>query len=251
MIGEIFVKKIDEFEIVAKEEKGIGKINIFVDKKLVDSKFIDCERIVYIDYSIKNNLIIGSGYEWGEVFSIPIKNNRFAQDISIIKESDASGKKSRSHSIVFDRNEKYAYSANIGLDTIYIYEVCDDELNAIGCYKLPDESGPRHIAFNKQLDIMYVISENSNEMFVFNQDISTGNLTLIEKQSVLPDNFSEVSYAQTLIVQEDNKCLLANNRGANTVAVFEILSDGRINKVADLDCKLFDFYKAEENVYGL
>lgn len=251
MIGEIFVKKTEELEIVAKEEEDIGRINIFLDKKLIDFKLIDCKRIVYLDYSRKNDLLIGSGYDAGEVFSISINNNRLADDISIIKEIDDSDKKSRSHSIVFDKNEKYAYSANIGLDKIYIYQVCGNKLIAIGSYQLPDGSGPRHITFNKKLDVMYVISENSNEIFALSQNPATGKLTLLEKKSILPKGFEGISYGQTLIVQDNNEFLLANNRGAKTVAVFKILHDGRIEKIVDLDCELFSFYKTEENIYGL
>lgn len=251
MLDEIFLKKVNDIEVVAKEEKYSGTLHIFSKSKLLEKKYINVNWIVYLEYCKKNNLLIGSGYGDGEIFSISLCNNKFSNNINIYKEIDNTDKKSRSHSIVLDRGENYAYSANIGLDKIFIYKVEKDKLDQIGKFSLPDGTGPRHITFNKKLDIMYVISENSNEIFVFNHNPITGEIILLEQKSTLPIDFCGISYGQTLIIQNDNKFLLANNRGADTVAIFEILSDGKVNKVADLDCKLFDFYRAEENIYGL
>ena len=251
MLGEIFVEKINDIEFVVKEEKNLGVLNIFCDGKLLDTKNIDVKWIVYLSYSEKNSILLGSGYGNGEVFSVGISNNKFTDKVSVFSERDnARRKDSMSHSIVLDVNENYAYSANLGLDKIYIYKVSKDGLQQIGSYDLPEGTGPRHIAFGKN-NMMYVVSENSNEMFVFKQDVFSGELELVEHKSILPDDFSGVSYGGTLIVQQDNRFLLTNNRGANTIAVFKIYDDGKINKVADLDYKLFDFYKAKENVYGL
>ena len=251
MLNEIFVEKVDNIEFVVKEEKNFGKLNIFINNKLIETYETSVNRIVYLDYSEKNNLLIGSGYENGEVFSAYVENKKKLDSIAILKERDNTDRKSRSHSIIFDRNEKYAYSANIGLDKIYIYEVSEKKLKQISSYSLPENTGPRHMCFNRELDILYVVTENSNEIYAFKQDIFSGELLFLEVKSILNDDFIGESYAQTLTIQKDNRFLLANTRGANTVAVFKILQDGLLDRIIDLDCELFEFYKAKENVYGL
>lgn len=251
MIGDIFVEKFEKLNFITKEEKKSGILYIYDEKnKIQDMKDIGVDRIVYLSYSPKNKILLGAGYGNGEVFSIDIVENSFGDDVKILKERSYN-KNSMTHSIVLDRFENYAYSANLGLDEVWIYKIGNKGLKNTGKYVLQEGIGPRHMTFNNKCGIMYIVCENSNEVIAFKQDPNTGDIEMTDRESSLPEGFMGKSFGGTLTISNDNDYLLATNRGADTVAVFNIREAGKIVKIADLDLGLFNFHLQKENVYGI
>ena len=245
MLGEIFVARYKEFEFVIKEDENSATLYSFKNGKRIDSKKLDVNWIVYLTYSEKYNLLLGASYGEGKVFSVKVENGYFVGDVLVFDEGG------RSHSIILDRNEKFAYSANLGNDKIVGYKVESYGLKPCTVCNLPENTGPRHMMFNRGNNILYCVSEFSNRVFVLEQDDFTGELKLIQSETILPDGFVGESYGGTLTIQEGNKYLYLTNRGANTIALFEIIEKGFIKKIADIDMKLMNFYKGEENIYGV
>ena len=58
MLNDIFVKKVNDIEFVAKEEKDFGKLNVFINKRITKAEDIGVKRIVYLDYSEKRRQIM-------------------------------------------------------------------------------------------------------------------------------------------------------------------------------------------------
>jgi len=250
MLNDVFVCRYDGYEFVIKEEENDGILYSFKAGKEYDRIKLNVNWIVYLTYCKKYDLLLGASYGEGKVFSVKIKDGKFYKGAIVCDEID-NGRESRSHSIILDRNEEFAYSANLGLDKIFCYKVQENGLKLVDVCSLPKDSGPRHMMFNKEKNILYCISEISNDVFVLEQNISTGALKIIESHSILPESFSGESYGGTLTIQKDNKYLYLTNRGANTIALFEILKSGKLNKVADIGMELMNFYRVEENVYGI
>jgi len=245
MLGEISVVRHDGFEFVVKEEEQAALLYSFKDGLQIDCKALPVNWIVYLSYCKKYDLLLGASYGEGKVFAIKVKNGCFTENICVLDEGG------RSHAIILDKDEKFAYSANLGKDKIVCYEVDDSGLSVKSSCVLAQKTGPRHMIFNKMCNVMYCVSEFSNEVFVLQQEKSTGVLSILQVISVLPEGYLGESYGGTLIIQEDNRYLYVTNRGANTIALCEISENGLLKKIADLDMRLMDFYKSEKNVYGV
>ncbi|MGV8983785.1 lactonase family protein [Clostridium sp.] len=201
---------------------------------LIDTKLIKGGLLCYITYLPKNGVLVGACYESGEVFSIRVSGNGFGEIVSFIKQGGDKAKVTRAHCVVSNKSESILYSANIALDMIFSYKIEQGKLLEKSCLVLPKGEGPRHILLSHNEEIVYVISEYSNKIFIINCD--NGKMTLIDSISTLPKNFCEESYCSTLCMTVDGKYIYAANRGANTIAVFSVFENGKLNKIGDCSC---------------
>jgi len=93
---------------------------------------------------------------------------------------------------------------------------------------LEPEAGPRHMTFHNTLNKAYVINELNNTITILNYDASTGVLEALNSVTTLPDNFTGESYTADIHITDDGKFLYGTNRGHNSIAMFEIASDGSL-----------------------
>jgi len=201
---------------------------------LIDTKLIEGGLLCYIKYLPGNRVLVGACYESGEIFTIRVDENGFGEMVSFIKQGGKKAKVTRAHCVVPNKLETMLYSANITLDMIYSYKIKQGKLFENDYLQLPKGEGPRHVLLSQNEQTMYVISEYSNKIFIINND--NGKMTLIDSVSTLPENFHEESYCSTLCMTADGKYIYAANRGANTIAVFNVFKDGAINKIGDCPC---------------
>ncbi len=127
------------------------------------------------------------------------------------------------HSILLDRLEEFALSADLGSDQIYHYR-----FNAYNgsllrtsitkAAKLGD--GPRHIIFNYNQRYVYVMNELKSEITVFNYFPIMEPIQII---SSLPENYTLPNTGAELLLHPiTEKYLYASNRGHNSIAVFSV-----------------------------
>ncbi len=90
-------------------------------------------------------------------------------------------------------------------------------------------SGPRHLAFGKNGQFVYVISELSNTVSVFQG--GRGAPGAIQTVSTLPTDYTGHSYGAEIAVSPDGKTLLASNRGYDSIARFAIRRDGTLKRL--------------------
>ena len=200
----------------------------------VDTKLIKGGSLCHITYLPKNGVLVGACYGSGEIFTIRVGENGFGDLVSFIVQGDKNEKVTRAHCAVPNKSETMLYSANIALDRIYSYKILQGKLVENNYLQLPKGVGPRHILLSHNEEIIYVISEYSNDIFIINN--YNGKMTLIDNANTLPDNFCGESYCSTLCMTRDGKFIYAANRGANTIAVFNVFNDGKINKIGDCSC---------------
>jgi 6-phosphogluconolactonase len=86
---------------------------------------------------------------------------------------------------------------------------------------LAPATGPRHIAFSKSGDFMYVLGELDSTVTVF---VNDGKETFrsIQKISGLPAGFSGKNDAAEIAIHPRGKFLYTSNRGDDSIAVFTI-----------------------------
>ncbi len=128
------------------------------------------------------------------------------------------------------------WAVDLGLDKICRYTLDRQAgrlLHTGGDLLLPSGSGPRHFAVSPvRREFMYVLGELSNCVYVIDTTESCWPLQCL---SLLPGDFSGSNKAAAIKISPDGRLLYASNRGHNSVAVFTIRSDGRLEPVCHRD----------------
>ena len=130
------------------------------------------------------------------------------------------------HMIMTDPAGKYALSADLGTDRIFIWKLD----TATGKLTPNDQAfaqaiggaGPRHFAFHPNGRWLYSINEEDSTLTFFHYDPSTGALRPRRTLSTLPDAYTGTNYTSGVIVTPDGKHIYGLNRLHDTVAIFSI-----------------------------
>jgi 6-phosphogluconolactonase len=157
------------------------------------------------------------------------------------------------HSIVFDPAQKFALSADLGMDRVWIYRFVDGRLAAnlplsaqaaktcgepgwvepgtVGAggsqpvmpgQNLKPGAGPRHIAFHPNGRFCYVSNELDSTVTAFTWDGEHGALQPLQYLTTLPADFSGTSYPAHIALTPDGRWLYVSNRGHNSLAIFGV-----------------------------
>ena len=97
-------------------------------------------------------------------------------------------------------------------------------------------SGPRHMAMHPTLDICYVSNELFNTVCVARLDasdpgVSKPRLVPIQYESTL-ENRDQISYVSEIRLSPDARFLYVSNRGDNSLAIFKLLTDGKLERIS-------------------
>lgn len=97
-------------------------------------------------------------------------------------------------------------------------------------------SGPRHMAMHPSLDVCYISNELFNTVCVAKLD---GSDPTQSKQRLVPiqyvstlENRDQVSYVSEIKLSPDARFLYVSNRGDNSLAIFKVLDDGQLERIA-------------------
>jgi 6-phosphogluconolactonase len=155
----------------------------------------------------------------------------------------SSGRRSgpHAHCAVFNESGsdgEYAYVVDLGLDRVFSYKL-DPQTGGLTptdppFVKLPDGSGPRHIAFNKTAGKAYVCGERNSTLITLRRFGSGGLLERYDGTNGQPKRSDEVlptipqpvrNSTAEVLVHPDNGHVLVSNRGDNSLAVFNVNAD--------------------------
>lgn len=134
------------------------------------------------------------------------------------------------HWIEASAGNRYAYVSDLGLDKVLIYkfDAASGKLTNPGSNQqdafsatLPPGSGPRHVAFSRNGNFMYVLSEVQSAVTVFAND-AREKYRAVQTISALPKDFSGRNDAAEIAIHANGKFLYSSNRGHETIALFKI-----------------------------
>lgn len=115
----------------------------------------------------------------------------------------------------------YLYVVCLGTDRIRIYDP-ENHFSFVKDIMLPKGSGPRQAVVDQQHRMMYILSELSNEVFVY----SIGAHHTFRCQqitSVLPKGCKEDCASAAIRISPNGNYLYTSTRGANVITCFEII----------------------------
>ena len=134
------------------------------------------------------------------------------------------------HWIETSAGNRYAYVSDLGLDKILIYKFDSARGKLVSpdakqpdafSAPLPPGAGPRHVAFSREGEFMYVLGEVQSSVTVFAND-AREKYRAIQTISALPKGFSGRNDAAEIVMHPNGKFLYTSNRGHESIALFHI-----------------------------
>ena len=176
--------------------------------------------------------LLAANYEAGSVAVFPIlPEGRLGSATSIIQHSGHGADAERQqgphpHWIGLSANNKFAVTADLGLDKLFVYRF-DPSTGSLAKdnatpFSLPPRSGPRHLTFDSSGKFGYVINEMSSTLTVFSFDQERGNLREIQTISTLPGDFAGKNDTAEIALHPNGKFLYGSNRGHDSIAVYAV-----------------------------
>lgn len=223
-----------------------GNDGMIVCYRSLNNSFIKTDTIrlkniilCHIYYSKRNKTVYVSSYKTGHIVTVLVENYKFIKVLNNFVVGEAENKISRTHCSITDLEQNRLFAVNISLDRVYCYDIDKGFLKQNTKFpylQLNSKEGPRHIRFNKNLNIAYIITEYSNKILVVEYNKSIGGLNIIQEINTLPNEFKCESYCSNLTITSDSKYIYAANRGANTISTFKLDSVGKLEKIQGFSC---------------
>ncbi|MGE0412336.1 MAG: lactonase family protein [Verrucomicrobiales bacterium] len=197
----------------------------------------------HLETDATGRTLLVANYSSGSVASLPVlPDGSLAPAASFDQHMGGSGVEPKrqdgpyAHSFIVSPDNRFAYSADLGLDQILCYRLDAAEgrvsLLTPPSVAAPPGAGPRHLAFHPGGKWLYAINELANSVTRYDWDAGSGALTAGESASTLPDGFTGKSYCADLKITPDGKFLYGTNRGHDSVACYRVGGDGHLERFA-------------------
>lgn len=191
----------------------------------------------HLEINKDGNLLAVANYSGGNLSLFQInKNGSLAENPQVIQHSGAGPDKGRQekahlHSTNWIPGKNELFAVDLGTDQVAHYKINDSKLELLkdGITNLKPGAGPRHLAFHQNGKLVYVINELDNTITCFKNE--NNKLSQFQNISTLPANYKEVSYCADIHISPDGKYLYGSNRGHNSLAIYNIESDGKLKLV--------------------
>lgn len=197
----------------------------------------------YLDVDATGRMVVVANYSTGSVAALPVQpDGSLRPAAAFVQHTGSSVNAARqkgpyAHSIVISPDNRFALAADLGIDKVLVYQV-DAKAATLTPHAsqpsvdLPPGSGPRHLTFHPNGRRVYVINELLNTVSFFDYAPDSGLLKLQQTISTVPEDFSGVSYTADLKITPDGRFLYGTNRGHDSIAIYQILDDGRLKLVS-------------------
>ncbi len=140
------------------------------------------------------------------------------------------------HQVQFSPDHQYVIATDLGLDKIYVFRYQNTEdkpLEKISEFDTKKGSGPRHIAFNKSGNLIYLVQELSGDLSVLS--FTDGRIELIQEETLLSRKVKFNFRAADIHLSSDEKFLYVTNRDdADDITTFRIMEDGKVKKIQQI-----------------
>jgi 6-phosphogluconolactonase len=229
--GKTFGGK-DHEEIAAYQVLDKGKLKLLNRQSALGSA------ACYLEVDKTGKALFVANYTTGSVASLPINDDgSLGKAASFVQHKGSSvdparQKEPHAHCIVVSPDNRYVYSADLGLDQVLGYKL--DAASAKiaptkqGFAKTPPGAGPRHFTFHPDGKRAYVINELGNSITLFDYDAETGALDPKQTISTVPKDFKGTSHCADLKVTPNGRFLYGTNRGHDSIARYRLDDDGRL-----------------------
>jgi 6-phosphogluconolactonase len=144
--------------------------------------------------------------------------------------------KAHVHGTFFSPKGDYLFTPDLGMDQINIYPYQSSssvplDIKKAKLIQSKPGAGPRHVAFSKKGNTLYVMEELTGSVSVYS--FVKGQTNLLQTVSTHPKNFVGNPGSADIHVSPDGLFLYASNRGTeNNIAKFAITKEGQLNEAS-------------------
>lgn len=196
----------------------------------------------YLDIDSTGKTVVLANYSTGSVAALPVQaNGSLGEATSFVLHEGSSVNPKRqkapyAHSIVISPDNRFALSADLGIDKVLIYrlDAANSRLSvndAQPSVSVEPGSGPRHLTFHPNGKSVYLINELKNTVTFFAYEPETGKLTTQQTISTLPADFEKVTHTADVKITPNGKFLYGTNRGHDSIACYRIGDDGKLTLI--------------------
>jgi len=191
----------------------------------------------YLSFDKTGKFVLIANYSSGNVVVFPIAaDGKLGAATANVRDQGMLGpNKERqegphAHWIETSAGNRYAYVSDLGLDKVLIYKFdaasgklmnADPQQQEAFSATLPPGAGPRHVAFSRKGNFMYVLGEIQSSVTVFSND-AREKYRAIQTVSALPKSFSGRNDAAEIALHPNGKFLYTSNRGHESIALFHV-----------------------------
>ena len=217
-----------------------GEVQVFSlesgELSLVSSQSSHGQSTCHVSCDLKGEMVFVSSYQDGKLTTHKFNGEEIFPASRIISYTGSGPNAERqeaahAHQAVVSPNNKWLYVCDLGSDKIWIHEPdkLSEDKKSWKSVDVPPGYGPRHLVWNAQLPIAYVLCELNSHILVYEWDELDGEMDLIEDIDALPNEYTGVAAGAAIRFHPTNKTLFISDRGQNSIVVHSINeSDGRL-----------------------
>ena len=166
--------------------------------------------------------LVVANYNGANFVVLPINADGSLAPVSSAVERTGSGPNaerqdtSHPHAVVYDPAGEFIAAADLGTDEVLIYELdqATGALTEVSKVRTAPGAGPRHVAFNADGTILYVVNELDATISVYAYDAATGTIgEELQTVSTVPDPFVGTKSTAEILIHPSGKFLYNSNRG--------------------------------------
>ena len=193
----------------------------------------------YISISPDQKNIFVANYTGGNIAQFyRFADGRLSNVRQLIQHEGSSTNKERQekahvHGVFFNPEGNYLFTPDLGMDQVSIYPYKSNSTPTLQTDKtlqlssIPG-SGPRHIAFSKNGQLVYLVEELTGTVSVF--QFKKGMVKKLQTIATHPDNFTGQAGSADIHLSPNGKYLYVSNRGdENNIVKLEVLENGLLN----------------------
>ena len=186
--------------------------------------------LCYVAVDETRQLVYGANYHKGEVNVYRILDNGGIEAVESLYHQEETGPhKNQDHAHVHYTDltpDQRLVVCDLGTDRVYTYDVAENgKLTLAATFVAEPGTGPRHLVFHPTQPIAYLFGELDSTVSVLAYQ-ENGSFEKLQKISTLPEDFTGENGGAAIRISNDGRFLYTSNRGHNSIAVFEISSNG-------------------------
>jgi len=151
-------------------------------------------------------------------------------------EASTEGRALHPHCIVPGPENEFVYVPDMKGERIWVYEVEFGDGTFVPAdppfVRVPDGTGPRHLAFHPSGRVGYVVNELGASVTAFERDPDTGALDPVRTVGTLPADYDGENKCADVHVHPSGEWVYASNRGHDSIVAYSVDTDtGRLEVV--------------------
>jgi 6-phosphogluconolactonase len=182
----------------------------------------------YLSYDPRAKALFVANFGKGQVAAVPVLDDgRLSPPTSVVTDYGRGPSPKQldphAHAALLDPSGHYVLTPDMGADRVFVYRY-DAKRGALAPADPPFEqtgpaTGPRHLAFSPDGQVVYVLTELSSEVRVFRWDAAKGRLTPLDK---VPVDLGEQRSAAEIAVAADGRFVYVSSRATSRIIVFGV-----------------------------